>query len=114
MIEIRNLTKTLFGGGHQVDVLNGINLTVPAGQFLAITGPSGSGKTTLLSLIAGLDIVTGGSIEINGQDITRFNEDQLAILRSKSFGFVFQNFHFSFRSHIFHGKVLISLQKREQ
>ena len=93
MIEIKNLSKSLFGGGHEVGILNKVNLYVPDGQFLAISGPSGSGKTTLLSLIAGLDTVSGGSIEIDGQDITSLNEDQLAILRGKSFGFVFQNFH---------------------
>lgn len=93
MIEIKRLTKSLFGGGHRVDILNGIDLTIPQGQWLAITGPSGSGKTTLLSLIAGLDTPSGGSILIDQQDITQLNEDELAILRSRSFGFVFQNFH---------------------
>ena len=76
-----------------MDILNGIDLSIPEGQFLAVTGPSGSGKTTFLSLIAGLDSLTGGTIEIDGQDISRLDEDQLALLRSKSFGFVFQNFH---------------------
>ncbi len=93
MIEIRNLTKSLYGGGHRVDILTGIDLTVPQGQFLAITGPSGSGKTTLLSLIAGLDVPTGGSIVIDGRDIARLSEDELARLRGERFGFVFQNFH---------------------
>ncbi len=93
MIQIKELTKNLKGGGHRVDILNGIDLEVSKGQFLAITGPSGSGKTTLLSLIAGLDSPTSGSIIIDGQDITQLNEDQLAYLRNARFGFVFQNFH---------------------
>ncbi|MBI5427654.1 MAG: ABC transporter ATP-binding protein [Nitrospinae bacterium] len=93
MIEIRNLTKSLYGGGHRVDILTGIDLTIPKGQFLAITGPSGSGKTTLLGLIAGLDVPTGGSIVIDGRDIARLSEDELARLRGERFGFVFQNFH---------------------
>ena len=93
MIEIQQLTKSLYGGGHRVDILNGINLTIPDGQFVAVTGPSGSGKTTLLSLIAGLDVPTGGSILIDGEDITKLNEDELALLRGRRFGFVFQNFH---------------------
>ncbi|MBI4383166.1 MAG: ABC transporter ATP-binding protein [Nitrospinae bacterium] len=93
MIEIRNLTKSLYGGGHRVDILTGIDLTIPRGQFLAITGPSGSGKTTLLGLIAGLDVPTGGSIVIDGRDIARLSEDELARLRGERFGFVFQNFH---------------------
>jgi len=93
LIQIKELTKNLSGGGHRVDILNGINLEVSKGQFLAITGPSGSGKTTLLSLIAGLDSPTSGSIIIDGQDITKLNEDELAYLRNSRFGFVFQNFH---------------------
>ncbi|MEC7641010.1 MAG: ABC transporter ATP-binding protein [Nitrospinota bacterium] len=93
MIEIKNLTKSLFGGGHRVDILNGIDIAIDGGQFLAVTGSSGSGKTTLLSLIAGLDTPTAGSILIDGNDITRLNEDELALLRSKRFGFVFQSFH---------------------
>ena len=93
MIEIAQLTKSLHGGGHRVDILNGIDLSIPDGQFVAITGPSGSGKTTLLSLIAGLDSPTSGKILIDDQDITLLSEDDLALLRGKRFGFVFQNFH---------------------
>lgn len=93
MIEIEHLNKSLHGGGHRVDILNGINLTIPGGEFVAITGASGSGKTTLLSLIAGLDAPTSGHISIDGQDITKLNEDELAELRGQRFGFVFQNFH---------------------
>lgn len=93
MILIRQLTKSLHGGGHKVDILNGIDLAIPDAQFITITGPSGSGKTTLLSLIAGLDTPTSGAVVIDGQDITRLNEDELARLRGNRFGFVFQNFH---------------------
>ena len=93
MIQINGLNKSLFGGGHKVDILNGIDLVIPSGQLIAITGASGSGKTTLLSLIAGLDEPTGGNIVINDQDITKLNEDELAELRSQHFGFIFQNFN---------------------
>ena len=93
MIEISELTKTLYGGGHKVEILKSIDLTIPSGQFIAITGHSGSGKTTLLSLIAGLDNPSRGTIKIDGQDITKLNEDELALLRGKRFGFIFQNFH---------------------
>ncbi len=93
MIQINGLNKSLFGGGHTVNILNGIDLVIPSGQFVAITGPSGSGKTTLLSLIAGLDEPTEGNIKINHQDITKLNEDELAELRSQHFGFIFQNFN---------------------
>lgn len=87
------MTKTLYGGGHKVEILKSIGLTIPSGQFIAITGHSGSGKTTLLSLIAGLDNPSRGTIKIDGQDITKLNEDELALLRGKRFGFIFQNFH---------------------
>ena len=93
MIKISGLIKTLHGGGHKVEILKSIELTIPTGQFIAITGHSGSGKTTLLSLIAGLDTPTDGTINIDGQDITKLNEDELAVLRGKRFGFIFQNFH---------------------
>ncbi|MFT4578163.1 MAG: putative ABC transport system ATP-binding protein [Nitrospinales bacterium] len=93
MIKISRLIKTLHGGGHKVEILKSIDLTIPTGQFISITGHSGSGKTTLLSLIAGLDTPTGGTINIDGQDITKLDEDELAVLRGKRFGFIFQNFH---------------------
>ena len=93
MIQINGLNKSLFGGGHKVDILNGIDLVIPSGQLIAITGASGSGKPTLLSLIGGLDERTGGNIVINDQDITKLNEDELAELRSQHFGFIFQNFN---------------------
>ena len=91
MIQINRLNKSLFGGGHKVNILNGIDLVIPSGQFVAITGVSGSGKTTLLSLIAGLDEPTEGNILIDGKDITKLKEDELAELRSQHFGFIFQN-----------------------
>jgi putative ABC transport system ATP-binding protein len=93
LIRISGLNKSLHGGGHQVDIINGIDLTVPDGQFIVVTGPSGSGKTTLLSLMAGLDAPTSGTILIDEQDITKLNEDELAELRGERFGFIFQNFH---------------------
>ena len=93
MIQINGLNKSLYGGGHKVDILNGIDLVIPSGQFIAITGTSGSGKTTLLSLIAGLDTPTEGVILIDDQDITKLNEDELAELRGQRFGFIFQSFY---------------------
>ena len=93
MIRISGLNKSLYGGGHRVDILNGIDLVIPTGQLVAITGASGSGKTTLLSLIAGLDEPTEGKIVIDKQDITKLNEDELAELRGQRFGFIFQSFN---------------------
>jgi putative ABC transport system ATP-binding protein len=93
MIELRDVSKTVQSGSHPLTILHPLNLTVPAGQCLAIIGPSGSGKSTLLGLIAGLDSPSGGSVLIDGVDITRLDEDSLARLRGEKIGFVFQFFH---------------------
>ena len=93
MIELRGVSKTVTSGDHQLTILHPIDLAVPSGQRLAIVGPSGSGKSTLLGLIAGLDAPSSGSILIDGTDITRLGEDQLARLRGEKIGFVFQSFH---------------------
>ena len=83
----------LASGGRGVDVLTGVSLDVPTGQFLAIAGASGSGKSTLLGLIAGLDQPTAGRIEVAGVDITALDEDALARFRRDHVGYVFQSFH---------------------
>ena len=90
LVSIRNLTKTYQRGPEKVQVLHGIDLDIPHGDFVALMGPSGSGKTTLLNLIGGLDTPTGGEIEIEGQRIDRMNDGQLAHWRSTNVGFVFQ------------------------
>lgn len=93
MIQICGLTKSIDTGTHRVEILKGIDLDIPRGQFAAIMGPSGSGKSTLLGLIAGLDSPTTGTIVLDGEDITRFGEDQMALLRGRKIGFVFQSYH---------------------
>jgi len=93
MIELRNVSKTVTSGDRQLTILHPLNLSVHAGQRLAILGPSGSGKSTLLGLIAGLDAPTSGEVFIDGVDITKLGEDQLARLRGDKIGFVFQSFH---------------------
>jgi putative ABC transport system ATP-binding protein len=93
MIELRGVSKTVQSGGHPLTILHSLNLSVPAGQCLAIIGPSGSGKSTLLGLIAGLDAASSGQILIDGTDITTLDEDRLARLRGEKVGFVFQFFH---------------------
>ena len=93
MIAVRHLVKSIRNGAHEVQIIRDITFDVPARQFVAVMGPSGSGKSTLLGLIAGLDWPSSGSILIDGLDITTLPEDQMAQLRGKKLGFVFQSYH---------------------
>ena len=93
MIQLRDVSKTVKSGDQPLTILHSLTLDIPHGQFMAIVGPSGSGKSTLLGLLAGLDAPTSGSVLIDGVDITRLDEDQLARLRGEKIGFVFQFFH---------------------
>jgi putative ABC transport system ATP-binding protein len=92
ILAARNLTKSLDSGSHRVEILRGIDLEIPAGQFVAIMGASGSGKSTLLGLLAGLDTATSGTIVLDGVDITGLSEDKLALVRGRKIGFVFQSY----------------------
>jgi putative ABC transport system ATP-binding protein len=92
ILEATSLTKTIDTGTHRVEILRGIDLAIPAGQFVAIMGASGSGKSTLLGLLAGLDTATAGTIVVDGVDITRLGEDKLALVRGSKIGFVFQSY----------------------
>jgi putative ABC transport system ATP-binding protein len=92
VIDVRGLTKVIDTGVHRVEILKGIDLTIPTGQFAAIMGASGSGKSTLLGLLAGLDAPTSGQIILDGEDITGLPEDKLAIVRGRKIGFVFQSY----------------------
>ena len=90
LVTLRNITKTYQRGPERVQVLHGIDLDIPRGDFVALMGPSGSGKTTLLNLIGGLDTPSGGQIEIEGERIDRLSAGQLSTWRSHHVGFVFQ------------------------
>jgi putative ABC transport system ATP-binding protein len=93
MIRVSGLTKSIATASHCVEILKGVDLEVPRGQFVAIMGPSGSGKSTLLGLLAGLDSPTCGSIVLDGEDITGLAEDRMAVLRGRKIGFVFQSYN---------------------
>jgi len=91
-IELRQLTRRLPSGDRELTILDHVDLTIQPGEFVAVVGPSGSGKSTLLALMAGLDRPTSGEIRIDGAPIQAMSEDQLALLRRKKIGFVFQSF----------------------
>jgi putative ABC transport system ATP-binding protein len=92
LIEVKDAKKWIQNGARRVDILKGITLTIPAGQFVAIVGASGSGKSTLLGLLAGLDTPSSGEIWLDGVPIHNLVESQLAAVRGKKIGFVFQSY----------------------
>jgi putative ABC transport system ATP-binding protein len=93
IVTIRNLSKIYAQGEIQVTALDNISLDIAAGEFLALMGPSGSGKSTLLHIIAGIDRPTSGECLVQGVDVTKLNESQLADWRNQNVGFVFQTFN---------------------
>jgi len=90
LVEARGVTKTYRRGGETIEVLHGVDLDIPRGDFVALMGPSGSGKTTLLNLIGGLDTPTAGSIAVDGERLDRLSGGELARWRAANVGFVFQ------------------------
>src|ERR671923_1834285 len=90
LVKIRDLHKVYFRGSERIDVLQGVTLDIPQGDFLALMGPSGSGKTTLLNLIGGLDTPTQGSLEVAGERIDKMSGGRLAAWRARHIGFIFQ------------------------
>ena len=93
LVKVRDLHKVYYRGSEQIDVLQGITLDIPSGDFLALMGPSGSGKTTLLNLIGGLDTPTKGSIDVAGDRIDTLAGGKLAAWRARHIGFVFQMYN---------------------
>jgi putative ABC transport system ATP-binding protein len=93
LISARALDKSYRRGSEEIHVLQGLNLDVAPGEFVAFMGPSGSGKTTLLNLLGGLDVPTAGSITVAGDEITRFSRRRLTAWRARHVGFVFQMYN---------------------
>ena len=93
LIDLNNVQKTFYSPGGDYLALKGINLTIKKGEFVAIMGPSGSGKSTIMNIIGALDSPTGGTYKLNGKDISNYSSDQLAEIRNKEIGFIFQTFN---------------------
>ena len=93
MIELRDVYKSYNLGGVTVHALDGVTLTIKAGEFTAIMGPSGSGKSTLLHVLGLLDVPDRGSHKLLGREVAKLSDDDLAILRRETIGFIFQQFN---------------------
>src|SRR5512136_1736124 len=93
MIEIENITNVYQMGETEVRALNGVSLKIEDGEWTAITGPSGSGKSTLMAILGCLDSPTSGTYRLDGTDVAKMRDDQLAAVRNKKIGFVFQQFN---------------------
>ena len=93
LVRVRNLSKLYRRGGETINVLQGLNLDVEKGEFVAFMGPSGSGKTTLLNLLGGLDTPTSGTVTVDGDEITNMSGRNLASWRARHVGFIFQMYN---------------------
>ncbi len=111
MIKTKGLRKTYHMGGTDIHALDGVDLQIPQGQFVAICGASGSGKTTLMNMLGGLDQPGGGSVEIGGHDIAQLSHNALARFRNEVVGFVFQHFNLLARRTAL-SNVLLPLEYR--
>ncbi len=93
LIDIRNMTKVYEMGDSSFKALDDVNLNINAGEYVAIIGPSGSGKSTLMNMVGCLDVPTSGEYFLNGEDVSKMNETQLAKVRNKNIGFIFQRYN---------------------
>jgi putative ABC transport system ATP-binding protein len=93
MIDLKNITKTYQMGASEVRALDGVSLTIDEKEFVAIIGPSGSGKSTLMNIIGCLDVADGGRYTLDGQDVSACSDRQLALVRNRKIGFIFQQFN---------------------
>ncbi|MCK5567215.1 MAG: ABC transporter ATP-binding protein [Actinomycetia bacterium] len=100
VIDMKNITKVYRIGDIRVNALRGTDLTIRKGEFIALMGPSGSGKSTLMNIIGALDIPTSGSYSLEDIDISKLNDNQLAEIRNKKIGFVFQTFNLLSKANV--------------
>lgn len=106
MIEVKNITKVYKSGDIETKVLKGISFSIKDGEFVVIIGPSGSGKSTLMHILGCLDIPTSGQYFFEGKDVSKFSDDELADIRKKKLGFVFQSFNLLPRATVLRNVVL--------
>ncbi|MDD5361607.1 MAG: ABC transporter ATP-binding protein [Ignavibacteria bacterium] len=106
LIQIKNITKVYEMGEEKLYALRGVNLDIEKNEYIAIMGPSGSGKSTLMNIIGCLDTPTSGDYILNGKDVHDMDDDELAVIRNKEIGFVFQTFNLLPRSDSLHNVEL--------
>ena len=106
MIECKNIVKSYVNGGEEVQVLKNLSFSINDGEFVAITGPSGSGKSTLMNILGVLVTPTSGEYKLDGKNIADFSDDELANIRNKKIGFVFQAFNLLARSTVMRNVML--------
>lgn len=120
MIECKNITKTYCRGTVETSVLKEVSLKIEEGEFVAIVGPSGSGKSTLMNILGALDVPSSGEYLLNGQDVSKLSDDELADIRKNKIGFVFQSFNLLPRATVLRNVLLplvytdIPKDKREE
>lgn len=100
ILDCQNIIKTYTNGDNTTTVLKNVSFSIDKGEFVAITGPSGSGKSTMMHIIGALDTPTSGKFSIDGHDVSKLSEDELAEIRSKKIGFVFQSFNLLSRTSV--------------
>lgn len=106
MIEIKNVTKVYGSGEEKTVVLKGVSFSIKTGEFVAIMGPSGSGKSTMMHILGALDTPTGGQYHLDGQDVSKLSDDELADIRKNKIGFVFQSFNLLPRTTVLRNVML--------
>src|SRR2546422_7454267 len=114
LIKVRGLNKTYSRGGEKIQVLQGLNLDVDKGDFVAFMGPSGSGKTTLLNLLGGLDVPSAGSITVDGDEITHMSASKLTQWRARHVGFIRSEEHTSELQSRLHLVCRLLLEKKKK